>query len=226
MAYWSAFHGWMAFNYLDNGDGLTRTFTIGYRFTDSSGEDWTKRFNRFKRKQRNALRGGTALMQSAVPCLVRKLELDTSKTVFIPALSSHETVASEDGVLWRLTRDCARAVNARAARNVVTKEAHDPLHKYFKADKRREILDEAAFQSGRVLRAENILVFDDFITTGNTLSHVAQAVLEANPNVSVYGVGLSKTERLKYHRETFDLELSNEHVPAKWERKWMEGEAG
>ena len=226
MAYWTAFHGWMAFNDLDHGDGLTRTFTIGYRFTDDDAdEDWTKRFNRFKKKEHNAVRGGAALMRRAVPCLVGKLGLDAARTVFVPALSSHETGASIDGVLWRLTRDCAHAANARAARNAVTKEAHEPLHGHFRADKRREILDEAAFRSRTILNADSVVVFDDFITTGNTLSHIARAVLEVNPDVGVYGIGLGKTERLGYHRKKFDRALSNGHVPAKWAQTWIAGES-
>ena len=225
MANWRAFHGWMAFDDLDQGYGLTRTFTIGYRFTDDSSEDWTKRFNRFKEKRRKALRGGATLMGSAVPHLVRRLGLDASRTMFVPALSSRETVASEDGVLWRLTRYCAQAADARFAGDAITKEAHDPLHRFFRADRRREILDAAEFRSRRIRRADNVLVFDDFITTGNTLSHIAQAILEANPRASVYGIGLSKTERLAYNRERFGRELSNDHVPAKWEHKWKEGEA-
>ena len=225
MPQWRPFYGWMAFDNLNQGFGLTRAFTIGFRFTDDSSEEWTERFNRFKRKRLKALRGGAVLMASAVPRLVRRLELDTSRTVFIPALSSCETVASEDGVLAKLTHYCAQVTNARFIGDAVTKQEHAPLHNYTRADRRREILDAAEFRSQRIRKADNCLVFDDFITTGDTLSHIAQAILEANPHVSVYGVGLGKTERLRYHREMFGHELSNDHVPTKWERKWKESEA-
>ena len=226
MPNWKAFHGWMAFDYLDQSYGLARSFTIGYRFTDDSSDEWTKRFNRFKQQQRKALRGGATVMGSAVPQLVKRLGLDPTRTVFVPALSSKEAVASEDGVLWKITRYCAQEANARFAGDAVTKKAHEPLHKYLKADSRREILDRADFKSRRIRRVDNVLVFDDFITRGDTLSHIAQAILDANTRVRVYGVGLSKTERKSYHREKFGMELTNDHVPVKWERKWKEGEAG
>ncbi len=48
----------------------------------------------------------------------------------------------------------------------------------------------------------------------------------AIPSVSVYGIGLCKTERVACHKERIGRELSNDHVPEKWARKWKEGEAG
>ena len=225
MAHWEPFHDWMAFENLDRGYGLTRAFTIGYRFTDDSIDSWTKRFNCFKAKQCAALRGGTAMMGKAVPLLVKRLELDAAMTVFIPALSSSENVASEAGVLWRMTHFCARTAAVRFVGDAITKNVHEPLHKFFRSDKRREILDAADFQFKRVT-AKHFLVFDDFITSGDTLSHIAKAILIANPGASVYGIGLSKTERRDYHRRQFGVELSNDHVPEQWVRVWNEGEAG
>lgn len=56
-----------------------------------------KRFDRFKKKQRKALPGGVKLMGSAVPQLVSRLGLDTSRTVFFPGYRrrrrSHRTMA-------------------------------------------------------------------------------------------------------------------------------------
>ena len=223
MPHWNPFHGWMAFDDLDEDVGLTQAFTIGYRFTDDRGDEWTRRFNGFKAKQRGALRGGAVLMGSAVPGLLGGLGFDAARTAFVPALSSGETVASEDGVLCRLTRYCAQVAQARFVGDAITKKEHERLHKFFNADRRREILDDADFRSGRI-EADNILVFDDFITRGNTLSHIAQALLASNQRVRIYGVALAKTERLSYHRERFGRELSNDHVPQRWERTWREGE--
>jgi len=224
MAHWKPFHGWMAFRYLDVNAGLTRSFTIGYRFTDDGADGWTARFNKFKAKRQAAIRGGVNLMRTAVPLLVRRLGLDPSRTVFVPALSSSETVASEKGVLSVLTRCCAKAANAGFALDAITKKPHRPLHNIYNSGRRREILDEADYKSRRI-RAENILIFDDFITRGDTLSHIAQAIHEANRGVNVYGVGFGKTERRAYHRDRFGVEISNDHVPEKWETLWEEGEA-
>ena len=42
--------------------------------------------------------------------------------------------------------------------------------------------------------------------------------------ISVYGVALAKTDRCKFHRERFGKELSNNHIPRKWETLWKQGE--
>jgi hypothetical protein len=93
MPHWDPFHGWMAFRYLDVNAGLTRSFTIGYRLTDDGGDQWTTRFNRFKAKKRVAIHGGLNMVTTAVPILVKRLGLDPAQTVFVPALSSSETIA-------------------------------------------------------------------------------------------------------------------------------------
>lgn len=224
MPQWEPFHGWMAFRYLDVNAGLTRSFTIGYRLTDDGADSWTARFNRFKEKNRAAIRGGLNLMTTAVPLLVRQLGLDPSKTVSVPALSSSETVASEKGVLSVMANACAKAAGLSFVADAITKNAHQPLHNVYDADRRREILDGAGYRSGKI-RARNILIFDDFITRGDTLSHIAQAIHQVNQGISVYGVGLGKTERRAYHRDRFGVEISNDHVPEKWETLWEEGEA-
>ena len=224
MPRWNAFHDWMAFDILDEGHGLTRAFTIGYRLTDDRADPWTRRFNGFKDKRLAALRGGAEVMGSAVPSLVRGLGLDAANTVFVPALSSGETVASENGVLWRLTHYCAAMAQVGFVGDAITKRAHERLHRYSNVDRRREILDGAEFRSGRI-GAVNIVAFDDFITRGATMSHIAQAILAANRGVRIYGVALGKTERRSYWQR-FDVEISNAHVPQRWERIWNEAENG
>jgi predicted amidophosphoribosyltransferase len=164
------------------------------------------------------------LVTTAVPILVKRLELDPSRTVFVPALSSSETIASEGEVLPVMARACAEAAGTAFVPNAITKKAHQPLHNVYNAEKRREILDGAEYRSRRI-KAQSILIFDDFITRGDTLSHIAQAIHEANQGITVYGVGLGKTERRSYYRERFDVKISNDHVPAKWADLWGEGEA-
>lgn len=224
MPQWQPFHGWMAFRYLDVNAGLAGSYTIGYRLTDDGADDWTARFNRFKAKNQGAFRGGVNLMKTAVPILLKQLGLNASRTVFVPALSSSETVASEKGILSAMTRLCAEAAKTGFVLDTITKKPHKPLHDVYDAGRRREILDEAEYKSGRI-KTENIFVFDDFITRGDTLSHVAQAIHEANQGVSVYGIGLGKTERRSYHRDRFSAEISNDHVPTEWETLWEKGES-
>lgn len=202
--------------------GLTSCFAIGYRFTDDVHDNWTKRFNKFKRKEGAAIYATVTLMKTTVPLLVKHLEIDQSKTAFMPALSSSETVASEKGILSVMARVCARSANTNFVGNAITKKVHHPLHLSGNANERRKILDEADYKSGRI-KAENILIFDDFITRGDTLSHIAQAIHKTNSGIRVYGVGLGKNERRSYLRQ-YGREISNDRIPEKWDDIWEQGE--
>lgn len=220
---WEIFHGWMAFRYLDANQGLTRSFTIAYKMTDDGAEHWTNRFNRFKsKKDRGALMGGVTMMEVAVPQLVTGLGLDPSRTTFVPALSSSETVAAKKGLLAVLARRCAKAAGAASVHDAISKRPHQPIHGIYNAAARKAVLDGAEYRAGDI-DADDILVFDDFITRGDTLSHIAQAILEANPRARMYGVALGKAERRAYHRQ-FGREISNDHVPKKWDILWRKGE--
>jgi hypothetical protein len=213
----------MAFPYLDVNDGLTRSFTIAYKMTDDGAEHWTTRFNRFKAKRdRSALVGGVRMMEAAVPRLVKGLGLDVSRTTFVPALSSSETIASEKGILPVLALRCAEATGAGFVHDAITKRAHLPIHGIYNAAGRKAVLDKAEFKAGNI-DADSILVFDDFITRGDTLSHIAQAILESNPGTTVYGVALGKAERRAYHSQ-HGVEISNDHVRQEWDTLWEQGE--
>ncbi len=210
----------MAFDSLSANAGLTRAFTIGYRITDDPTDPWTSRFNAFKNLERNALRGGDAMMREAVAELIAGIGLDASRTVFLPSLSSGETVASPHGVLGRLAKRCAAGVGAKFASDRITKKAHEKLHLHSDAAKRRAILSNADFRA-QGIHADNVVIVDDFITRGDTMSHVAQAIRKRNSGLRIYAVALGKTERRQYWRERFGAELSNEHVPLRWRRIWI-----
>ena len=210
---------------LDVNTGLVNSFAIAYKFTDNydAREQWTNRFKRFKQKEKSTLYGAANLMKTAAPLLVNYLGLDKSKTVFIPALSSSETVALEEGFLSIMARGCAKVANVGFVQDAITKKAHSPLHFYGNKDERREILGEANYKSVRI-KAENILIFDDFITRGETLSHIARAIHKANTGIRVYGVCLGKNESRIYQRERFNKEISNDRVPKEWDALWEQGE--
>ena len=226
MTDWKPFHNWMELTNLNVQEGLTNCFTIGYRFTDDRTDKWTARFNRFKFEnsaRSAAIFGAMYLMKVAVPILVDSLALKNSKTVFVPALSSSETIASKNGVISVMTHLCAKEANMNFVRDAITKNEHTPLHRFSKSETRKEILDNANYKSKRI-NAENILIIDDFITRGDTLSHMAQAIHETNPGISVYGFALAKTDRCKFHRIQYGKELSNNHIPRRWDTLWNQGE--
>lgn len=223
MPNWVSFNNWMKFQHLDINQGLTSSFTIGYRFTDDSADHWTNRFNRFKAKNEKAIRGGVNVMRVAVPLLVQQLKVDASKTVFIPALSSHETIASNETPLSIMTRICAKASKARFKLDAITKEKNTPLHRIGNRDDRQRALYESDYRSGKI-EADSVFILDDFITTGGTMSHIAQAIHKVNDRVSVYGIALAKAEKREYNKEVLGSEISNNHISSRWETLWQKGE--
>lgn len=229
MPTWKPFYGWMAFPRLDDGAGLTRSFTIGYRLT-GAGEDeaWTQRFNSFKYDgfkydKQTGFRGALNVMRAAFPCLVRGLKVDPSRTVLVPALASHEVEAAKRSKLSNLGQEMAKAAGVRFDRTLVRKQPHEPLSKGRRtAPERTKIPDAARYSADCVRYAENVLVLDDFITRGGTLSRIARAILDENRGVQVYGVALCKTERRSFNGER-GIDLTNDHVPIRWCDLWEGG---
>jgi hypothetical protein len=219
MPNWTPVAGWMAYNYLDEFAGMDQAFTLAYRITDDSGELWTARFNRFKAKDKEALVGGGQIFVSTLPALMQAIGANPVDSIFIPALSSTETVCTEKGCVSTLAKWSAEATGALYAPGILMKQVHRPIHAIYDAGSRGAELDKAAYVAARVDRS-TVFIFDDLITRGGTLSRIAQAVRLANPGVGrVYGVALGKTERRAYWGT-----LSNDHVPQERDRQWKFGE--
>lgn len=102
--------------------------------------------------------------------------------------------------------------------DALEKNVHGKIHNLYSVPERNAELDKAKYTS-KYLRAKNVFVFDDLITRGDTLSRIAQAVLEANPKSKVYGIALAKNESTP-----FCPNPDNAHVPAEWDKLWREGE--
>lgn len=222
MSNWTLFNNWMKFQHLTMMEGINSAFVIGYRVTEfpSTNEKWTIRFNRFKIREPKAVGGATKMMREAVPGLMRYLRVNVSRTVFIPVPSSKEIVASGKNPLSEMTRICAEASMARFRLDVVTQKAGRSLRDTKSLDTRREVLRRRDYES-RKIGADNIIIFDDLITTGGTMSYMAQAIHKVNDRVNVYGIALAKTERRK------DIKNSciNDHISVRWDKLWQEGEA-
>ncbi len=218
MAGWTPFNGWMRFPRLDDGAGLTSAFTLAFKITDDPLELWSERFARFKNKDGPAYFGAAAVLQPAVDQLLAHLGLDMNDTVFVCALSSGETEADPHRMVPHIASLCGGFAGARVELGAVSKHAHRRIHDLGGAAARGAELDAAAYTVAK-LCARNVIVFDDFITRGGTMSRVARAAIATNPGVAVYGVALGKTERRSWFRS-----ISNDHVSQEWDALWRKGE--
>ena len=210
--------GWMRFAHLDESAGLQAAFTLAYKITDDGAELWSERFNRFKNINKPSVYGAAEVLTIALPQLLGELGAKPGGTVIIPALSSREEAANPKRALPIIAGMCAQKFGARAEIGAISKKVHRPIHGLGGAAERAAELDGAAYQVKHV-KATTIIVLDDFITRGGTLSRIAQAALATNPGSAVYGVALGKTERRAWIHD-----LSNDHVPQQWDGLWRKGE--
>jgi hypothetical protein len=210
--------GWMEFPHLTVSAGLTSTYALAYKLTDNAGEKWTSRFIRFKNKDAKAYYGGARLLYATFPPLLTALNLAGKDCAFVSALSSSETAADPERQIPYITSELAAVVGAHSSIAALTKQPHNKLHNFYKADQRDAELNKAQYVCG-ALPAANVFVFDDFVTRGGTLSRVAQAIRLSNPEAKVYGVALAKTERVNYCPNP-----NNDQVPPGWDKIWTDGE--
>lgn len=221
MVDWEHFYHWMRFPRLDVCTGLDASFTIAYRFIDEPAEEWTKRFNHFKNNDSDAIYRAQQIMAQAVPDLVRRLEIEPDRTAFVPCIALSETTASPTGAVGSIARRCAEEAGGRFICDAVTKKAHDRLSSLNinAAEERARVLANAGYSATRIA-AHNVLLFDDFITRGATLSAVASAIRRTNKNACrLFGVALGKNERVAYLKR-HGRKASNDHVRPEWLKQW------
>lgn len=218
MPYWTPEAGWMRFNHLDAAPQLDACFTIAYRYTDNGNEIWSERANRFKSKDNAAWWGATYLVREAIVPLVRSLGLSPDETIFVPALGSKETQAAPNGWLSVIAKQSSEHAQCAYADGLIAKKTHAQLHSIYNIAGRDEELAKACHVAAKT-DASTVMVFDDFVTRGSTLSATAAALKKTNPGIVVYGVALVKAERVGYATNA-----SNEHVGDRWNTLWLQGE--
>ena len=207
------FGGWLAFDSLDQGSGIDRTFAIGYRVIGDSSERWSARFSRFKSGQPNARNAALAVIAIAAPQLIRDLNIDGESITFVPALGSRERVASADSALSKIAKACSAQCGSRLSLESLTKNPHATLHTGWRSrEERASILSSAKYKAD-TLTTSHVFVIDDLVTSGATLNTIATAIKSTNPDVTVYGMALGKNA---YRDQGF----TNDHVPSEWEQVW------
>lgn len=201
-------------------------YVLGFRITGGGSNAWSDRFNRFKFGPPNSQAAGIAVMQAATRSLMRQLfantNLRTQDVMFIPALGSAETTADPTGPVSSLALACANVFRNPFRLNVLSKQPHESLHRSRgTADVRAEIIRNAEYRAAAV-QARVVLVFDDFITRGDTLGAIANAIKATNQATRVYGVALAKNQGVDY----IDEATANEHLVPSLADLWDHHERG
>ena len=202
-------------------------FVLGYRVTGGGPNVWSERFNRFKFGPPTSCAAGIAVMQATMGSLTRQLldglsPIGIQEVTFVPALGSGETTADPNGAVASLALHCASVFGNPFRLNLLSKNPHASLHgSGGRADMRAEVIQNADYRAGPVA-ARVVVVFDDFITRGDTLGAIANAIKATNPTVRVYGVAFAKNEGVGY----IDLDTVNNHLLPALANLWDQHERG
>ena len=225
MAVACVLNGWLHFGQLDHSHSIDGAFAIGYRLLDDQDELWSRRFLRLKGGDGTSRNAALAVMGVATPVLLDALQLDGKDVTFVPALRSQERTASPSGTLSILAKHCADRCRSEHSLSLLSKRPHERLHMPPRTvPERIAILESADYQAGKVT-TEYVFVVDDLITTGLTLSFIAGAIENQNPQVRVYGLAPGKHAYLS-HFGADRQHFPNGHIPPEWDQLWNEHETG
>ena len=187
---------------------LTAVFCLGYRIGQSD-DDWTVRINNFKKGKPYSVKKAEATVYAAASSLFRRMDIDPDDTVVIPALNSKQTSGSANSKNSRLAKAIANGAGANFVWNSLRKNRHEPLHHQSGVQARDQALSEANYRASK-LRCENVIIVDDIVTRGATMSTIAKAILRSNPNVKVFGFALGRHIRPEYSHSQANAEIPHE----------------
>ena len=177
------------------------------------------RFLAAKDGHRTAIEAAKAVLAVAIPQLLQDSQTDREDVTFTPVVRSKERTAPPSGPLAILAQHCAAQWGGQFALNLLSKDPHESLHWPRKTvSERIEILEAANFASSEV-GTPRVIIVDDLITSGLTLSYSAGAIKTKNPEVKVFGLALGKHENL-WNLEDNLRESPNRHIPAEWNQIW------
>jgi adenine/guanine phosphoribosyltransferase-like PRPP-binding protein len=146
---------------------------------------------------------------------------DPAKTGLVPALSSSDTSTTPTKPIPKVTKLCAQFLGAVYLPSVLTKNPHPALSSQKTSLERTQALNLARYKATATGLAglEQVLIVDDFVTRGETLTAIATAIHAVNPSVKVYGIALGKTEKRRYAQDAGKV-ISNDAVPQRWVEIW------
>lgn len=221
MPSWDNVAGLMCFKRLDGARDLEAAFTLAYRVTDNDTDVWTRRLNKFKGKDKEAVAGAITTLGTALPDLFSALRLDPSRTLFVPALSSGEQTASEGGLLPVVARVLSRKIKASSDHTILKKKAHTSIHNLRSAAEREAELDKAEYVALKAC-GPIVVIVDDFITRGSTMQRISDAIKKHDSRTAIYGLALGKTDRISW-LSGLKNGVANDFVPEKWNEEWKNG---
>ena len=216
---WDPIEGWMSFSCLDGNVYSDKSFTIAWRFRDQPREKWTSRINSFKVGNPQCVLSAGQMLKVALPPLIERIGLDPRETGLSVALSHGDVATNPEKPLGVCGKYICLELGLQWVPGLLSKRPHRALHTLHSAEARTNELEGIYTASDEANNFSNIIILDDIITRGDTISRIAEAIKGQNSNVTVIGIALGKAESLGYAQQN-SYNLNNNHVPVDWDEIW------
>ncbi|MCY3615321.1 MAG: phosphoribosyltransferase [Bacteroidetes bacterium] len=205
--------------YQNIGDRLDSIYCFGYRIGTSMDDEWTVRINNFKQGRERDIKKAIRTLRTASPSLFERIGINPETTTVIPVLGSQETSANSRSKISRLAKAIADGADAKFTLHCLSKNKHDPLHLQTDRYARDQALNKANHQALEFdHHCENVIIVDDIVTRGKTMSAVANAIHRSNPLVEIFGFALGRHVRRDYLPVSFDE--ANAEIPDELAEIW------
>lgn len=203
---------------LDNAPNIDCVFCIGYRIRDDPDEAWTKFVNQVKQGERSAVeRAGRALSEA-----LRSVSLSRGPYAVCPILGSADQVANPRSAVSVIQQYlCSIELNDRDGGAHRFTDCFDLLSKSRPTRQLKSLQDHLArdseiagafeatsLESHGASECGTVVMIDDIVTRGSTMSDAARAIRLMNPDVRVIGLALAKAES----KQRWGDSLSNAHI--------------
>ena len=156
----------------------------------------------------------------ALPDLIKALQWSPQDTGLAVVLGSRDTQLVPTKLLPQLGASVASELQFKWLPSLLSKHPHRPVHGLNGAAERVGEFEKAQYKATQVAGGlKRILVLDDMITRGSTLTHIAQAVRAIYPEMEIVGISLGKNEK-QACAALFGHSISNDSVPHSWATAW------
>lgn len=208
----------MRFDALDRNAGAFPSFVVAWRIEDEP-DVWTDRALKFKDFRKGYALAGATVLRDAVAEVMSLHNIPPEHITLCTALKSSATGADPKSVLYLTGGFIAQSLGLNWQPDLFTKKAHRSLRSISGAAA-RDAEVENAYTAAPLAVPSALIVLDDFITRGATLSDMHRAFLLTNPGIPMIAVALAKNERAAYGRSC-GLSVDNSHVSPEWEALWQ-----
>jgi hypothetical protein len=196
-------------------EALIGVYTLAWRLTDEKSEPWTHRINEFKARSADAVAGACDIL----PMALKSMNYDTAPTIVTAAIPSAESSLPADSPLSELGAVVAHTLGSLWMPELLSKKPHQSLHLQQSATSRQAEV-EGKYSARALKGAPFVMILDDMVTRGSTMSDAARAIVSTTPaTAKVCGLALGRTTTRRYSQE-HGYDVNNDHLPQSWIQRW------